>query len=101
MHTFCSYSIVSPAWSLINRRGAINSWFFNHKSEFLFYETYLNQSSCKRLDFIPRCDSLMVKSGDGAARHHVISIVDGYGFEISTGLYCKIVNSQVIEQQVR
>lgn len=37
------------------RRNAVNGWFFNHKTEFLFWESYLEPKNCKRLDFVPPC----------------------------------------------
>jgi len=42
-------------------RGAINGWFFNHKSRSLFWKAYLNSGACLRMaesEFVPECDAL-------------------------------------------
>lgn len=50
-------------------RGAINGWFFNHKTEFLFYESYLDPQNCRRMDdFIPVCDEYLVNLHQKADR---------------------------------
>jgi hypothetical protein len=103
---------------------SINGWLFNHKSEFLFYESYMKKNSCNNdineNMFIPKCDHHQVKNHYGviyehgekeeekllqeisknmtAQRHNyyrsgsrnIISLTDGYAFDIYNGLYCQI-----------
>jgi hypothetical protein len=90
-------------------RGAINGWFFNHKSDFLFYEGYLDLSACRGLpleDFIPLCDELTANEPydhDLSARSYrsIISVADGYSYHLDHGCYCRINTNQqdVLEKQ--
>lgn len=55
------------------RRGALNGWFFNHKAEFLFYESYLDPANCNHVpEAIPLCPLIFgggnSSSGVGSGR---------------------------------
>jgi len=113
--------------------GSLDSWFFNHKAEFLLFESYLKHDNCKRVDdIVPACSphvqnlhtradphfaegqkakgSKNAKSPpqyDLEAAHHeyrkstrqLISITDGYAFEIETGTYCRVTNAHMLMMQ--
>jgi hypothetical protein len=94
------------------RRNAVNGWFFNHKTEFLFWESYLDPKNCKRLDFVPPCvpqadihgpvgDAGGGETTDNADHterlrrfqgRQFISLSDGYAIDVDKGEYCKITN---------
>ena len=51
-HANNSVAIVATAKYAGNdhvRRGAVNGWFFNHKAQFLFYESWLDPANCKKV----------------------------------------------------
>ena len=87
------------------RRGAIDSWFFNHKVEYLFYEAYLEPASCKRLPgVVPDCDvdgqlqllKTIINANEHVMHHYfhgkhtLVSLVDGFAFDMDVGMYCKV-----------
>lgn len=88
------------------RAGLMDSWFFNHKSEFLFYEAYLNSSNCVRLDnFVPLCNtSRNGLSYESVQKHSfrfaTISLADGYGFDFVRETYCRFTQPSVLKHQV-
>lgn len=87
------------------RRGAINGWYFNHKAEFLFYESYLNPKNCKKLEnFVPSCDDSKVlvngKDYDVSKEGNlIVSLIDGFGFDFERQIYCRIKDSDVLKHQ--
>ena len=112
-------------------RGAVNGWFFNHKSRVLFWKAYLDGDACKYLpesDFVPECDALetelhhnalysvsekeygsmsadMKKQTDGRREalhrhgHNLVSLTDGYAFDISARSYCRVSHSSMLAHQ--
>lgn len=87
------------------RAGAINGWMFNHKGEFLMYETYINPKACKRIDNImENCDA----HGQNQLSHeehqkihkHILPIADGIAYDIHKRTFCKITNPHTLKHQV-
>lgn len=89
------------------RSGAVNSYFTNHKATWLFYEQYLNASTCKKMDFLDPCDVEITKYHEeiedntdegarealyGAKKHGriLVSLVEGIAVDLHTGQFCKL-----------
>lgn len=110
------------------RRGGINGYFSNHKAEFLFWEGYLNESNCVGVpDFVPLCADgnhtyTGIGAGRGKHRHghslpreitsasntptadfpyklHLVSLVDGYAFDLLAGSYCRVTDPVTLAYQ--
>lgn len=91
------------------RPGCINGWFMNHKADYLMYEIYLKPSGCKKIaDVVPLCDPLnrfisvsyedYMKTMHSLGRH-LISMTDGYAYDLENSHFCKITNIAMIKWQ--
>jgi hypothetical protein len=80
--------------NLLLLRGKINGYFFNHKMDILFYESYLREDGCRYLaDVVDTC---------GDEQLHLLSLADGYAFDLEHRTYCKLretSHQELIEQQ--
>lgn len=95
----------------IIRAGCINGYFFNHKAQYLFYESFIKPSSCKRIDnVVPFCDipvefdNLSYDELVEKLRKLSIDILvltDNLGFDSKNGIICKFSNRNVLEYQLK
>lgn len=83
------------------RKGSINSYFFNHKSEFLMYESYLNLETCYRMPNLLRPCRIEKRHAQ-----HLVSLVDNIAVDLSLGRLChlnseySIIHRHYIREQV-
>ena len=92
-------------------RGSIDGWFFNHKAQFLFWEAYMDSNACSFMnetEFIPECDTSFYASNatdflsDIEQRgHHIVSLTDGYAFDVNKGLYCRVTHAHMLKHQLK
>jgi hypothetical protein len=81
------------------RKGAINSWMFNHKIEYIFHETWLKPENCKRMpDVVDNCPADVQKPEN---RHILVSLTDGYAYNINTQKLCKLTDADMLEEQIK
>ena len=83
------------------RFGTLSSWMFNHKSEWLFFESYLNPKNCKKVnDLVLNCrEDLQNELLSTPKLSTLISLTDGYAFDLSDGLYCKLSKNELLDIQ--
>ena len=92
------------------RLGAIDNWFFGHKAEWLFYQSYLESKNCKRLDFVENCNininsnsnsNSNDRSDDEVVRigRNFISLTDGFAFDIANSTYCRLTDVRQLKGQ--
>ena len=89
------------------RAGAVNSYFSNHKANWLFHEQYLDPKACKKLQFLELCSLELSKSHEEADKNtndaereelyskHVhgrrlVSLTDSIAIDFDTGVFCKL-----------
>jgi len=89
------------------RKGAVNSYFSNHKALWLFYEQYLEPGACLKIDFLNVCDFDFTNANDVGDLiwnererelfyanvkygRRLFSIVDGIAIDLETGIFCKL-----------
>jgi hypothetical protein len=109
------------------RRGMLHSWFTNHKAEFLFFEGWVDPHGCKKAtDFLAPCNHgastkhgarnvTKIKDKDAPHKEHthhskndaikrlrgsIISVADGYGYDIEKSEYCKVTSPSMLAHQV-
>jgi hypothetical protein len=105
----------------------LHSWFTNHKAVFLFWESWLDPDACYKMDnFIPHCnhDAAVSRGTRNVSKindkdaphkehtHHskndaikrlrgsIISVADGYGYDIEKSEYCKVTSPSMLAHQV-
>lgn len=103
------------------RPGTINGWLFNHKSQFLFYEAYLDPDACETVltdKWIPVCrratllNDAVTRTSNPAqgrlgaskfermrTREHVVSLTDGYGYDVEERTFCRLTDQVQINEQ--
>lgn len=90
------------------RLDAIDNWFFGHKAEWLFYQSYLEPKNCKRLEFIDDCRIVGQPphmSGEGGGDEVVrlgrnfVSLTDGFAFDLVNQTYCKLTDPVHLKAQ--
>lgn len=97
------------------RPGTINGWLFNHKSQFLFYEAYLDPDACKAVPedkWVPTCrrttaasdrdkkrDTRKSKFEKIRSQEHVVSLADGYGYDVEESTFCRFTDTVQLNEQ--
>ena len=89
------------------RAGAVNGYFSNHKSNWLFHEQYLDPKACKKMEFLDQCNLELSKSHEEAEKvrddaereemfskhihgRRLLSLTDGIAIDLDTGVFCKL-----------
>lgn len=109
------------------KRGAVNGWFFNHKMPSLFYDLYLNPDNCIKVDHVVEpCGSLPLASrknpalaaaffksrksktgsnkggeGHGGVDSNILSLTDGYAFDLDLQTFCTLTSKSSLEHQLK
>jgi hypothetical protein len=95
------------------RMGAVNSYFTNHKANWLFHEQYLNPTACAAKSFLPQCNAELSASHETAEmarddaeremlytgnKHgrRLLSLTDGIALDLDTGSFCKLSENSVL-----